>query len=117
MVLYVTPKSPRPVLDVPMKPLLIPLRSVYFEQFKEGTKTHELRKSGGKWNPKTCPIGRDVILSKGYGRKSRLRGWIIGYADVPVSSLRQQEQHDFKACYGDAPRVFIIDIEVEKTND
>ncbi len=59
-----------------MKPLFIPLKTEFYEAFKRGDKTEELRKYGPRWNEKTCVPGREVILSKGYGKKNRLIGRI-----------------------------------------
>ncbi len=59
-----------------MKPLFIPLKTVYYEAFVNGDKTEELRKYGPRWNEKTCFPGRDVTLSKGYGKQHRTSGKI-----------------------------------------
>lgn len=59
-----------------MKPLFIPLTTKYFEAFKGGSKTDELRLYGKRWNKKTCFVGREVVLSKGYGKHERLKGKI-----------------------------------------
>ena len=59
-----------------MKPLFIPLKSEYYEAFKNGEKTEELRLYGPRWNHKTCIIGREVVLSKGYGKQNRMKGRI-----------------------------------------
>jgi hypothetical protein len=115
MAIYQAPKPERPRLDVPMKPLFIPLKAEYFEAFKRGEKDTEFRKSGGRWNPRTCPIGRDVILSKGYGKKDRLRGYIIGNSDAPVFYLAPKDKAAFIACYGlKESRVFMIHIELDQ---
>jgi hypothetical protein len=57
-----------------MKPLFIPLNTEYFNAVADGSKREELRRYGPRWNEKTCTVGRDVVLSKGYGKKSRLTG-------------------------------------------
>ena len=59
-----------------MRPLFIPLKKEYFQAFKSGNKTEELRVYGPGWNEKTCLIGREVVLSKGYGKHERLKGRI-----------------------------------------
>jgi len=59
-----------------MKALFIPLNTKYYNDFTTGEKTEELRIYGPRWNEKTCQIGRDVILSKGYGKISRMKGRI-----------------------------------------
>lgn len=58
------------------KALFIPLKTKWFEAFKSGEKTEELRLAGGRWNERTCRVGRPVVLSKGYGKGSRLQGEI-----------------------------------------
>src|SRR5690554_5605178 len=58
------------------KPLFVPLKTEYFEQFKSGEKRDELRLYGKRWNEETCTPGRQVILSKGYGKHERLKGVI-----------------------------------------
>lgn len=59
-----------------MKPLFIPLKTCYYLAFKNGSKTEELRKYGPRWNHDTCTVGREVIMSKGYGKKDRMKGRI-----------------------------------------
>lgn len=59
-----------------MKPVFIPLKSEYFEAFANGSKREELRRYGPRWNEKTCGIGKEVVLSKGYGKKNRMLGKI-----------------------------------------
>lgn len=59
--------------------LFIPLKTKWFEQFKTGEKREELRLYGPRWNEKTCAIGRAVTLSRGYGKKERLAGRVIGF--------------------------------------
>lgn len=68
------------------KPLFIPLKTEYYEAFKNGTKTEELRKLGPRWNEKTCGVGRDVILSKGYGKQNRMKG-IIWKVEIKNGSM------------------------------
>lgn len=59
-----------------MKPLFIPLKTEPFEAFADGSKGDELRRYGPRWNEQTCTVGREVVLSHGYGRSRRLRGRI-----------------------------------------
>ncbi|XPV77964.1 MAG: hypothetical protein ACNI27_08595 [Desulfovibrio sp.] len=61
------------------KPLFLPLKTKYYEAFKSGEKTEELRKYGGRWTEKTCFVGRKVTLSKGYGKQNRLKGVIVSF--------------------------------------
>lgn len=62
-----------------MNPLFIPLNTEYYNAFADGTKTDEYRRYGPRWNEKTCFIGRDVILSKGYGKQSRMTGTVVSF--------------------------------------
>jgi hypothetical protein len=58
------------------KPLFIPLKREFYLAFKDGTKTEELRRYGPRWNERTCAVGRQVVLSLGYGKGNRLTGKI-----------------------------------------
>lgn len=58
------------------KPLFIPLKREWFMAFKNGIKTVERRKAGPRWNERTCRVGREVVLSLGYGKQNRLAGRI-----------------------------------------
>lgn len=60
------------------KPLFIPLNTEYYEAFKDGSKSVEYRLCGKRWHKGTCYTGRAVTLSKGYGKKDRLSGFITG---------------------------------------
>jgi hypothetical protein len=57
-----------------MKPLFVPLKTEYYEAFADGSKREELRRYGPRWNEKTCAVGREVVLSKGYGKQHRMDG-------------------------------------------
>lgn len=61
------------------KPLFIPLKTEFYEAFTSGSKTVEYRVYGPRWNEKTCRIGREVVLSHGYGKRNRLRGVVTGF--------------------------------------
>ena len=62
-----------------MKPLFIPLKAEFFEAFERGEKKAEYRVYGPRWNEKTCPVGRPVVLSYGYCKKRRLRGTVASF--------------------------------------
>lgn len=62
-----------------MKPLFIPLKREYFEAFANGTKDTEYRPYGKRWNEWTCAVGREVVLSCGYGKARRLRGKVTAF--------------------------------------
>ena len=61
------------------KPLFIPLKTEFYEAFERGDKREEFRVHGPRWNANTCWMGRDVVLSKGYGKQNRVRGVIVGF--------------------------------------
>jgi hypothetical protein len=61
---------------IEMKPMFIPLKAEYFDAFADGSKREELRRYGPRWNERTCSVGRQVVLSKGYGKQSRMAGRI-----------------------------------------
>lgn len=61
------------------KPLFIPLKAKYFDAFASGDKDTEWRNYGPRWNEATCREGRRVILSRGYGKQSRLAGVVVGF--------------------------------------
>lgn len=94
-----------------MKPLFIPLKRTYYEQFAAGTKTEEFRPEGPRWNAKTCFVGREVVLSLGYGKASRMRGRIVGYR----ASEEPTRTPAWRDCYGDrAGMAACIRIEVDQ---
>lgn len=62
-----------------MKPLFIPLKAKFYNAFKRGEKDTEYRLRGPRWNLETCPLGRRVVLSRGYGKKHRSTGVIVGF--------------------------------------
>ena len=81
-----------------MKPLFIPLKAIYYEAFKDGIKTEELRRYGKRWNLETCIVGRKVALSKGYGKQDRMIGVI----------WRFKKQHGF--LFGATDRASILGV-------
>ena len=74
-VLSVTPWTP----DFVRSPIFIPLKKEFFEAFERGEKTVEYRVYGKRWNETTCTMGREVVLSCGYGKQRRLRGVIVKF--------------------------------------
>ena len=89
------------------KPLFIPLKTEYFEAFQNGSKTTEYRQSGGRWNEKTCRVGRRVTLSKGYGKQHRLTGRVAGF------EIKQMDSEAWIACYGEPGTAACINIELD----
>ncbi|MAI62422.1 MAG: hypothetical protein CBB87_08100 [Micavibrio sp. TMED27] len=84
-----------------LKPLFIPLKTLYLEQFKTGYKTHEIRLVSKRWNRNNCYPGRKVILSKGYGNYERLNGEIISVDVFPADELLADEKDAFIDCFGE----------------
>ncbi len=80
-----------------MKPIFIPLKKQYFEEFERGEKTTEHRHWGRRWNSDNCRLGRRVTLALGYTKK-RLHGEIVGYK----KSYLVDEIPGWKECYGDS---------------
>ncbi|KJS02227.1 MAG: hypothetical protein VR65_06165 [Desulfobulbaceae bacterium BRH_c16a] len=98
-----------------MKPLFIPLIKKYFEDFAAGKKKIELRRYGKRWNEKTCTVGREVVLSCGYGKKNRLRGRICKFRKQCGTAFSPGYQNDIRQVYGsveiDIACLSIADIE------
>jgi hypothetical protein len=65
--------------EAAVKPLFIPLKGEFYDQFEKGQKDTEYRPFGPRWNERTCPVGREVVLSRGYGKAKRLRGTITQF--------------------------------------
>lgn len=82
-----------------MKPLFIPLKAEHYLAFENGTKTNmeEYRPYGARWNSRTCAIGREVILSYGYGTQRRMIGIIIGFRRDALPT----QSDAWRGCYGD----------------
>lgn len=96
-----------------MIPLFIPLKREYFEAFERGDKKHEYRPYGVRWNEKTCPVGRRVTLSLGYGRQRRLNGKVVSFekSREPLKTLA------WLKCYGHRTGdCAVIGIELESPN-
>lgn len=83
-----------------MKPLFIPLKSEYYEAFENGSKTEELREYGTRWNDKTCVVGREVILSKGYGKHNRMKGRIWQFKKQRATLFGSTYKESILAVYG-----------------
>lgn len=83
------------------KPLFIPLKTEYFEAFRLGTKTVELRRYGPMWNERTCTPGRAVTLSHGYSG-----------ARLPAVVVRLEIDVRDSEIYGPATRCALIHLHV-----
>lgn len=93
-----------------MKPLFIPLKRKFFLAFEDGTKVDEWRIHGPRWNVKTCPDGRPVVLSLGYGKSRRLTGTISFTTIVKRPSDLVQ---GWAECYPDKPEAEAIRIRIK----
>lgn len=78
-----------------MKPLFLPLKAAFFDAFVDGSKTIEYRLYGARWNEGTCKVGRPVLLSRGYGKRSRRWGQIEEF----YTSHDVTESSAFRSCY------------------
>lgn len=94
------------------KPLFIPLKTEYYEAFKSGDKTEELRTYGKRWNENVCAINRGVILSKGYGAKDRINGVITNFKRQHATLLSDKHKEAIKNIYNTLD-VEIACIEIE----
>jgi len=83
-----------------MKPLFIPLNTEYFNAFKSGDKNEEIRLYGPRWNYETCKVGRDVVLSKGYGKHERLTGKVCFFVNIHGSTLSSENKKAALKLYG-----------------
>lgn len=82
------------------KPLFIPLKRRYFEQYEHSQKRSELRLYGPRWNERTCPAGRPVVLSLGYGKQSRLLGTIVEFRKRRASTFGSTYQASIAEVFG-----------------
>lgn len=79
-------------MSVKVKPLFVPLKREYYEEFVSGNKDTEYRKYGPGWNERTCQIGRPVVISMGYGKNRRSKGIIRSFdviSGTNISSARE----------------------------
>jgi hypothetical protein len=96
------------------KPLFIPLKATYYDAFKRGDKTYEMRVYGPRWNEKTCYYRRHVVLSRGYGKKFRMERAIKQVMIFDFSQLDKLRQNELLFCYGDPvknQKIIIIHME------
>jgi len=98
-----------------MKPLFIPLKGEWFDKFASGEKTAEYRLYGKRWSEGHCWAGRPVILSRGYGKKSRLSGTVTRFQRLSSEVLGLEEQKAIAALYGPGNlQIAVISIEVSR---
>lgn len=102
-----------------MNPLFVPLKTKYFNEFASGEKTEELRAYGPRWNENTCPIGRQVTLSHGYGKNQRLTGKIWRFKKQHGSTFGSTYRQAIIEVFGtldiDIACISISDIKPEAT--
>lgn len=82
-----------------MKPLFCPLKTKFYNRFKYGFKTYEMRIYGAGWNDKTCPVGRRVTLSKGYGNIDRIHRIITKTELKYFAELSAEDRIELKECF------------------
>jgi len=100
---------------VKIKPLFIPLKTEHFDAWKSGDKTDELRLYGKRWNERTCWIDREVVLSKGYGKKYRIAGKICSFKRQHGTTFGSTYKAAILDCYKTLDvQIAIIGIEVLK---
>jgi len=83
-----------------MKPLFVPLKTEYWQQFRDGSKRDELRLYGPRWNERTCEVGREVTLSKGYGKHGRMSGRVRAFKRQHGSLFGSTYRAAIQAVYG-----------------
>ncbi|MFO7595171.1 MAG: hypothetical protein R6W92_02370, partial [Desulfocurvibacter africanus] len=87
----------------------------WFQAFADGIKTVELRPYGKRWNERVCREGREVTLSKGYGKAHRLRGVINLFRKMRADELLPGHRKAILDCYGTLDMdVAVIGIQAEK---
>lgn len=80
--------------------LFIPLKSEYYDAFAAGEKDTEYRAYGPRWNERTCPVGRGVVLSRGYGKKNRMRGIIVQFSKMHAAECKLPLRASVMHLYG-----------------
>lgn len=71
-----------------------------YDAFADGSKREELRLYGPRWNERTCAVGREVVLSKGYGKKSRMIGNIWKFRRQHGTTFGSTDKDAIRVCYG-----------------
>lgn len=83
------------------KPLFIPLRTYWFNEFASGDKDTEYRAYGPRWNERTCRVGREAVISHGYSG-ARINRRVAAFlkltrAESPPSALEIYPNAEFIA--------------------
>jgi hypothetical protein len=82
------------------RPLFVPLKGEFYDAFADGTKIVEYRRYGPRWNERTCPVGRRVVLSRGYGRRHRLSGQVGGFGKRRARDCAPSVRVSLEQLYG-----------------
>lgn len=85
------------IVPLEMPAMFLPLKGEFYDQFIGGSKQEEFRIYGPRWNERTCPIGRPVVLSRGYGIRHRTNGVIVGFR----TSIEPTKTEAWLKCYGE----------------
>lgn len=96
------------------KPLFIPLKAEFYDAFVRGEKSEELRKWGPRWNAKVCAVGRQVILSRGYGKQHRKSGVIKMVRIGSLAILTEKQRQSMLRLYNH-PDMVVIAIGIDLT--
>lgn len=94
------------------KPLFIPLKAEYYDAFVRREKSEELRKWGPRWNNKVCAVGRQVVLSRGYGKTNRMRGIIRMVRTGSLAILTEKQRQSMLNLYNH-PGMIVIAIGID----
>ncbi|WP_319761898.1 hypothetical protein [Maridesulfovibrio sp.] len=95
------------------RPLFIPLKKEYFEQYKNGTKKYELRKPERQFQLKYLTPGRDVTLSCGYSG-DRLYTKIGGAELWHSGDLGKADRKACLDCFGQHGEVVKINFDFDE---
>jgi hypothetical protein len=83
-----------------MKALFVPLAAQHFMAFDSRAKRAEYRLYGPRWNERTCPTGRRVLIAYGY-TKLRLRGVVRGFDVTRFGTISAGPLGEsLRQCYG-----------------
>lgn len=84
------------------KPLFVPLQSRWYFAFEHRIKKFEVRIYGPRWNEKTCRVGRDAVLSRGYGKANRLAAEVVSFEKLKsYKDLPDPYRGEFLEVFGD----------------
>lgn len=100
--------------DNNLKPVFLPLKRKYWEQFRDGESSVEYRKLGHRWREKAFPSGRGVILSCGYSGP-RLLARVRSCSVVNSSNIDGGDGLSVVELYG--ANVLVLAIKLEMMSD